>query len=244
MLRHFVSIIVIVLTLIVRLPTVVAVGQTAPATAPEVPRPEECQVMPRSLASLEQLIAAIPTETPLDDAGTRKPDDEITEISAPPSDERSVSTTGIPTRDTGTMPSPSPSALWAPTPVPIPPGIPADAATETAVRAMVREVIACNNAGDALRFVSLVSDDQLIRMFALVASPELLVSELAEPPTPLPEDDWEPMPTIEDVRLLPDGRISALVSLGSSRDTGKPDCYVFVKVGDRWLLDDFPYQLD
>ena len=207
-------VIVPVLGLSMLIPFTGGVLAETPEAGMDVPRPEECQVAPRSLESIKTLIAAMPTAVPPLDLGTLEAG-EIAEVSVP-REGPSVSVDGTPIMIAGTVivtmpPQPTPD-LRTPTPVTLPDGSAVDVATEAAIRATLRELIACNNAGDSLRFVSLYSDRHLVELFGLLSWEDPSASEFAEPPSPLPPDEWEPMLIIEDLRLLPDGRVAALVS--------------------------------
>jgi hypothetical protein len=130
-----------------------------------------------------------------------------------------------------TSPEPRPTPAIAPT------GAPADEQTVAEVSATWRQFIACITAGDQARMFALFSDDMVRRQFvvdiAFGVTEDALFEFLAATPVPLPPDQSIPIPPFDDVRVLSDGRV-AVVGPG---ELGRGDVRIFVKEGDRWLLD-------
>jgi hypothetical protein len=126
----------------------------------------------------------------------------------------------------------------SPTPAVPPPGDPADEQTVAEVSAAWREFIACINAGDQARMFAVYSDDMVRRQFvvdiAFGVTEDALFDFLAATPVPLPEQSVPVVP-FTDVRVLADGRV-AVVGPG---EQGRGDVRIFVKEGDRWLIDDW-----
>jgi hypothetical protein len=87
-------------------------------------------------------------------------------------------------------------------------GSPAGSQTIAAVTVVVREVIAAFNAGLILRAFASFSDDHFRRRGALPADE---IVALRAPSHPLPVEDQETFLAIRDVRVLSDGRISAIL---------------------------------
>jgi hypothetical protein len=127
----------------------------------------------------------------------------------------------------------------SPTPAIAPTGDPADEQTVAEVSATWRQFIACITAGDQARLFALFSDDLVRRQFvvdiAFGVTEEALFEFLAATPVPLPPDQSIPIPPFADVRVLSDGRV-AVVGPG---EQGGGDVRIFVKEGDRWLLDEW-----
>jgi hypothetical protein len=125
------------------------------------------------------------------------------------------------------------------TPAVPPTGAPADAETVAAVTATWREYLACISAGDQPRMFALLSDAmvrrQLLVDIAFGVTEEALFAFLAATPTPLPADQAVPFEPFADVRVLDDDRV-AVIGPG---DRGRGDVRIFVKDGERWLLDDW-----
>jgi hypothetical protein len=123
----------------------------------------------------------------------------------------------------------------------LPTGEPADAATAAAVEAVVRELVACNNANDFIRELSLVSDN-LLRAFLPDGMPEAeLATAAATQPTPRAEDDRTVILAIRDARVFPDGRVGVVVvsdsaDYGDYEDPGT-SFVIFVETEGRWLVD-------
>ncbi len=127
--------------------------------------------------------------------------------------------------------SPSPDAL--------PEGEPADVETTAEVNAAVREWVACANSGDPLRIWALLTDELLVRQ-GLPPNEALaeLATPLATPVAGVDADFGRGIVDVGDVRLLPDGRVSVLVSLASARGGEDEILFIFVEQGGRWLVDD------
>ena len=127
----------------------------------------------------------------------------------------------------------------SPTPAIAPTGAPADEQTVTEVSATWRQFIACLTAGDQARMFALYSDEMVHRQFvvdiAFGVTEDALFEFLAATPVPLPPDQSIPIPPFDDVQVLSDGRV-AVVGPG---EQGRGDVRIFVKEGDRWLLDDW-----
>ncbi len=126
----------------------------------------------------------------------------------------------------------------SPTPAVPPTGDPADAQTVAEISATWRQFVACINAGDQARMFALFSDDmvrrQLVIDIAFGVTEDALFAFLAATPVPLP-DASVPIESFTDARVLPDGRV-AVVGPG---ELGRGDVRIFVKEGDRWLIDDW-----
>lgn len=126
-------------------------------------------------------------------------------------------------------------------------GTPADETTTVAVTASVREWAACWNAGDPSRWLSLFSDDHLRRLvaygtvFQLGDRPPVKLPEFLEgAPAPLAPSARFPVPIVRDVRRLSDDRVSAIIEPRPGSDDGEAGAsvFVFVRDGDRFLIDD------
>lgn len=124
------------------------------------------------------------------------------------------------------------------TPAPPTDGVPADVETTERVTATARQLIACLNAGELARYFALYSDEYLVAVWGGVAGPDLSGADLEEQVRlletayPLPADQQFSLVAVEDVRLLPDGRVLATVINNRSGSRA-----IFVKSGDRYLLD-------
>jgi hypothetical protein len=131
------------------------------------------------------------------------------------------------------------SSAASPTPAIAPTGDPADEQTIAGVTATWRQFVACIAAGDQARMFALFSDDMVHRQFvidvAFGVTEDALFEFLAATPVPLPPDQSIPIPPFNDVRVLSDGRV-AVVGPG---EQGRGDVRIFVKEGDRWLLDNW-----
>lgn len=118
-------------------------------------------------------------------------------------------------------------------------GVPADPEVVQAVTATAEELVACRNAGDLPRLLALYSDRALTEFLGGVAAfedgaPSLLFAT----PVPLPQTQHAKLESIDEVRLLPDGRVSAITQVDGSRALT-----IFVKEEGRYLYDG-SYALD
>ncbi len=141
-------------------------------------------------------------------------------------------------REVAATPIPT-SAEASPTPAVPPTGAPADAKTVAAINATWRQYVACLNAADQARMFALLSDDMVRRQFvvdvAFGVTEDALFAYLSATPVPIPPDQSAPFVPLQDVRVLNDGRIAAL----GPGEQGRGDVRIFVREGDRWLLDDW-----
>jgi hypothetical protein len=113
-------------------------------------------------------------------------------------------------------------------------GTPASAQTVAAVTLVAREVIAAFNAGAPLRAFVHFSDDHFRRQGPL--TPEEL-EVLKAPVRPLPPQEQETVVAVRDVRLLPDGRVSAILVSHYPTVGETSKVLVFARTGDRWQID-------
>ncbi len=130
------------------------------------------------------------------------------------------------------------NAAPAATPISTDPGagIPASAATVAAITETLSMAAACTAAGDINRLLALLSDDYIVReSFA----PEKIAIAPGTPPATstraTPAGRSFGGITVANVRLLPDGRVSAAVT-GGIATTGAT--VVFVQDENRWLIDE------
>jgi hypothetical protein len=109
-------------------------------------------------------------------------------------------------------------------------GMPADQSVVDAVVLTIEELTACGNDGDLLRMTALMTDDYLRRSFG--GLPKQTLAAMATP-TPVEEGHRSIVMSVEDVRLLPDGRIAATMRTNQSTSL-----VVFKESEGRYLLDD------
>ena len=122
-----------------------------------------------------------------------------------------------------------------PTPLDPDAGEPASAATVAAITETLSIAAACTAAGDVNRLLALLSDDYIVREFF---SPEPISITAGTPPAgsvpATPADRASGGITVAEVRLLPDGRVSAQV-IGGIATTGAT--VLFIQSDTRWLID-------
>lgn len=132
----------------------------------------------------------------------------------------------------------TPDPVGSPAPFEPPAGEPADPATVEAVTATVRELTACGNAGETARVYALYTDAGLLRFLAQEGtSAEGTADQIATPDAIELPTGASPVPALEAVRLLPDGRVGAVLVIGTERVESR-SYVVFRLVGDRYLVDD------
>jgi hypothetical protein len=129
----------------------------------------------------------------------------------------------------------------SPTPFVVPAGEPADAATVAGVTATLVELFACFQAGDPRRFHALYTDEGVQRAYP----PGMVTREFIDEffaATPVPVETPGERATIlaiEDVVILPDGRVGALLRSDEPAFGGlQATYYIFVESDDRYLVDD------
>lgn len=116
------------------------------------------------------------------------------------------------------------------TPLPSEGELPADPAAVDAVVETIEQQVACLNAGDLARTTALWTDDYFHRQLGGIPGADRLV---AAEPTPVPAADRARLLGVEDIQVLPDGRVSALV-----KSEGATSLVVLEKSGGRYLIDD------
>ena len=127
-------------------------------------------------------------------------------------------------------------------------GEPADEATRAAITATARELVACSNAGDILRRLALYSDDRL--RFAYPDGPTRALEMIAKSPLPLAEAERVALVSVDDVRQLADGRVSARVTVDNpASHSHDPQAaatasqqevarLIFIQEAGRWRVDE------
>jgi hypothetical protein len=142
------------------------------------------------------------------------------------------------------VPEPVASPEASPTPFAMPEGQPADEATVAEITAAVRQFIACINAGDYARLLALYSDRAIAEIVLAPIGGQATAQEILDSlgaPQVLPDDQRTVLIRIEEVRVLPDGRVAALI-FGDDRSNPRPPgpaLVYFVEIEGRWLVDGF-----
>jgi len=122
-------------------------------------------------------------------------------------------------------------------------GVPADELTVAGVLSTLDAWVSCANARDTARLYGLFSDAGLLWLFAPNADHDRFftgVAGLADPASPVPPDPLAPLP-LAAVRLLPDGRVAAIVAFldePGGRDTFIRSVWFMSQVEDQWLIDE------
>lgn len=123
---------------------------------------------------------------------------------------------------------------------------PADEATIRGVTGTIIESLACANAGQPLRALSLVTDDFLARQFTGPDAADVTESGalLSRPENPPLDSEQLRLVSIDEVVVYGDGSVGATVVTATASSTFQ-DYVVLVEGEDRWLIDaSFPLDQD
>ena len=128
----------------------------------------------------------------------------------------------------------------------VPLGPPADEATVNAVSATVEAFIACINAGDPHRANSHWTENQVVWAAEGAQIPEEVLRDLLEaPPEVRPAEEQLTLLAISSIRVLPDGRVAAFVTITADVLPPITQLFTFVEQDGRWMIDqmmDFIYE--
>lgn len=135
-----------------------------------------------------------------------------------------------------------PSVSSQPARTALPEGSPADPAIREAITAVIDELFACLATGAGDRSFLLASDANLVRHIDDPDEAVAFVAGLAQAPaTPIAPSQPGLYAGPWDVRILPDGRVSAAIWLDAEDDHPAPGVtaiYLFVQEDGEWRLDD------
>jgi hypothetical protein len=125
--------------------------------------------------------------------------------------------------------------------LPVPLGTPADEPTRGEVEAVVYEVLACLNAGDAQRGASLFSENGLRGFYGPSAGTDAAAEQAPSgTPTPRTEEQWLSLRTVTDVSVLDDGRVAAFAVIDDPLVRGERAqtlLLIFVEEDGRLVID-------
>ncbi|MCC6313332.1 MAG: hypothetical protein IT337_04925, partial [Thermomicrobiales bacterium] len=120
----------------------------------------------------------------------------------------------------------------------VPAGEPTDAATAAGVTATVRELVACFNAGELLRAYGLYTPRYLGSLLSRQAQFGRAAYDSLATPMPANPEERAAILGIENVRVLPDGRIGATVTIAYKViPMPKRFYFTFARDGDDWRID-------
>jgi hypothetical protein len=126
----------------------------------------------------------------------------------------------------------------------LPAGEPADAETVTALAALEAEFADCQNAGELRRAASLLAGE-FLREFLDLTVVEGFPGNRFEHPYPFPVDERLASALVQDARVLPDGRVGAVVEWVKASDpqdetSGEPyrelNFHVYERVAGQWRI--------
>ena len=120
----------------------------------------------------------------------------------------------------------------------VPLGQPADQATMEVVTATVETFIACINAGDRHRAYSYWSDNQVNWLAEGAPIPGDVLRDLLEaPPEVRPAEEQLIILAISSIRVLPDGRVAAFVTIKDDVLPPSTQLFTFAEQDGRWMID-------
>ncbi len=138
-------------------------------------------------------------------------------------------------------PAAEPVGPGTPLEIVLPTGEPAPVEATAAMRSTLEAFLACQNAGDVLRTLALVTDDYVVDSFGRPALTEENVAAYAAELRPVPTEQQRAVAAVRDARVLPGGRLAALFDLAA---TGGPapgeirtDFVVFAPTTDGYAID-------
>lgn len=114
-----------------------------------------------------------------------------------------------------------------------------DDATKSAIVSTIEDSIACTNANQPLRALAFFTDRYLVHRFTGPGKDDLghLGVAVTRSPSPAAEQDRLALISVENFALMPDGRVSAVVTT-ANRDQTFVDTLIFANAGGRWLIDE------
>jgi hypothetical protein len=131
-------------------------------------------------------------------------------------------------------------SVLGPTAVTIPLGQPVDDANVAEITDVITTSLACFNAGDFRRVLSLATDDAVRGLAARGILTAESLPFLAAAPQVLPPDQRIALVAVTDVTLLPDGRVGAFgvqIDPTSPPDGVDIDYVVLKRIDDTWRID-------
>ena len=116
-------------------------------------------------------------------------------------------------------------------------GQPAGAATIGAVTAVLRQDLACTNAGENLRVFAVRTDRFIAELLGAGTAPALSgeIYAILATPLPYPPAQQVTLVAVEGVRVLPDGRVTAVVRTAAPEP--RRSGVLFVPAGGSYLID-------
>lgn len=118
-------------------------------------------------------------------------------------------------------------------------GEPAGGEVAGAVEAVMREWVACQNAGDLLRSHALMTDELVISRGGLVDTPERARGVLGGEPSPVAPESRASTGSAVDARQFPDGRVGAYFAVTGLWGPGESlsTFVLFEEMDGRWRID-------
>lgn len=149
--------------------------------------------------------------------------EDVARIAASPAPETVVEAVGTPTID-------------------LPAGEPVDDATREAVEQSMIVNVACLNTGSYLLAMAVYSDDGLGRIIGGSGAIDQAIYDSLATPEAISEDQRTIIIEFQDMVLLPDGRVAAVIIGDNQADDSEPasaTLFYLVEQDGHWYIDDF-----
>lgn len=194
----------------------------------------ECNSAPISVEALAWIVGDLATPDGL--GSEAPPSSGMVEVSGSPRVE-DVTVDGTPIVKEGTQVAPG-TARVATTDASVPTGSTADAATTAEIALAMRQYTACTNTGDALRVYALFTESGLRDLLTNVVpdGSERFIASVSTPVS-VPTEALQPVPDIESVQQLDDGRVAAAIVVAGPSGAGTRQVFIFSEESGRWLID-------
>jgi hypothetical protein len=133
--------------------------------------------------------------------------------------------------------TPAPTRAATPETFTFPEGTPADQETVDAVTSAIRQSLACGNAGDSLRLFSTLTDSYIASLMVDAGLPAMspAIYDYLATPIPTPVETQVSLDSVEQVQVLLDGRIGAVVVTTDTETTR--NFVVLVERDGHYLID-------
>lgn len=124
----------------------------------------------------------------------------------------------------------------------LPPGDPVDDATREAVEQSMIVNVACLNTGSTLLTMAAYSDDALASIVVGAGPIDQELYDSLATPEAIAEDQRTVIVEFQDMVLLPDGRVAAIIvgdNLADDTQPASPTLFYLKEVDGHWYIDDF-----
>jgi hypothetical protein len=180
-------------------------------------------------------VGAIASQAPVaaQDATPTAPDPSLCTLT-PPTIEKLSALAASPAAEVA-----SPDATPA---VELPAGEPVDDATREAVEQSMIINVACLNTGSTLLTMAAYTDAALGRIIGGAGPIDQVLYDSLATPDAMTEDQWTVINEFQDMVMLPDGRVAAIIvgdNQGDSTEPAGPTLFYLAEQDGHWYIDDY-----